>query len=934
VLLIVFAGAFLIKINVFDVYPKAIKESQAKHNVSANHRMQLQEKEGVIVLPKEGVTVLLQENVKNVSIVQDNVQQKSTAINTKKKAKEDYIKLLPKKGKIYFSAFPDFGGTEDVVSKKRITQFENLIGRKIFWAPFSQNWGRGMKYPKKEIDAIYSAGVIPLVRFMPRTTFDENCSDQSFSLEKIIAGNFDVELHKWAQAAKKDGRMILIEFAVEPNGNWFPWSGVCHNNNPKIYRDAYQHIINLFHNDGVHNVTWFFHADINSMPNTSWNKIENYYPGDDYIDWIGVSSYGPQNEAEDYWEDLEDLFQENKENLKNLIHRKPFAIMEFGVTDKNPRGDKAQWIYKAFQFIRSGAVPIRAVNYWHENWEERDNVYALLRVDSSSKSLDAFTEEVHSSIFYPLIKDKEKETRNKNIIFKSGFEKSVLLEQSLPDDGGIWWQEIKGSDEMGYQWPIYIEGEGSLQLIVDFNKDITQYITNVIERVRDKNGDWTHALHQIISRKQREDTQDPYIVYTEGNEVKDLYIKYAMKLPKNTKELLGKDGWMAITEFKTTSDYRLAFYIYEDKSGTLYWYVHGDNVVIDGVPYNEFWYRENYDVSVPLGVWFDIELFWHRSTKNNGRVWWAINGETIVDYHGQTKVHDPINAIMVFTNYASGPMHQWIDDIVVAHTFPCGEGKSCMKNREEEKIQTKIEKKVPCIYNNAYIENGVVDSIATIINKARDCYVLLEPENDTSAEQAISDIKKKGNTVGCYTSIGTVEQWRKDFNDFEPYRANRQWQEWEGEYFLRNINKKVFSLMKKHFDYFARIGCDYVEFDNMDWVDDEHIRDYDLSVNELEAKKYAHDLCEYTHQKGMKCMAKSTNFDDSIFDGLTLESYPDDKNWWAENEVKGTLWHNGLAVIVHYDEQYCDKVHDFYKQKYGEKISFLCAKKDTGKYLH
>jgi polysaccharide deacetylase 2 family uncharacterized protein YibQ len=63
--------------------------------------------------------------------------------------------------------------------------------------------------------------------------YDEYASEMKkikddFSLEKILAGAFDKELRAWAREAKKDGKMILVDFAVEPNGDWFVWSGKYH----------------------------------------------------------------------------------------------------------------------------------------------------------------------------------------------------------------------------------------------------------------------------------------------------------------------------------------------------------------------------------------------------------------------------------------------------------------------------------------------------------------------------------------------------------------------------------------------------------------------------------------------------------------------------------------------------------------------------------
>ena len=42
------------------------------------------------------------------------------------------------------------------------------------------------------------------------------------------------------------------------------------------------------------NILWVFHVNYNDWPNESWNRFENYYPGDDYIDWLAVSIYGAQ----------------------------------------------------------------------------------------------------------------------------------------------------------------------------------------------------------------------------------------------------------------------------------------------------------------------------------------------------------------------------------------------------------------------------------------------------------------------------------------------------------------------------------------------------------------------------------------------------------------------------------------------------------------
>jgi hypothetical protein len=77
----------------------------------------------------------------------------------------------------------------------------------------------------------------------------------------------------------------------------------------------------------------------------------------------------------------------------------------------------------------------------------------------------------------------------------------------------------------------------------------------------------------------------------------------------------------------------------------------------------------------------DVEIFWKRSTKNDGRVWMTINGHTVIDYKGSTKINDPIRVIMLFTNYANKPMDQWIDNIEIWNNYPCAIRKSCHDNK-------------------------------------------------------------------------------------------------------------------------------------------------------------------------------------------------------------------------------------------------------------
>jgi hypothetical protein len=254
-------------------------------------------------------------------------------------------KLIPRTDGIYHSAFPDFGGQENFVSDEKIVAFEDLVGKDIAWAYFSNNWIGGVFFPLDDFEIIHNNGKTPFVRLMARSDFSEDEADETYTMQKIIDGDFDTELNTWfVQAANLD-YPILAEFGTEMNGEWFPWNGKYagagttteygdpnYPDGPERFRDAYRHIIDIANANNADNITWFFHADVHSVPEVDWNSINYYYPGDNYIDWLGFSAYGPYNknaEMEYFSEMIEDVYPK----LTELSPNKPIAVLEFGVSE-------------------------------------------------------------------------------------------------------------------------------------------------------------------------------------------------------------------------------------------------------------------------------------------------------------------------------------------------------------------------------------------------------------------------------------------------------------------------------------------------------------------------------------------------------------------------------------------------------------------------
>ncbi len=312
------------------------------------------------------------------------------------------VKILPPKKGIYFSAYPDLGDAEDDVTVRKIDDFATLAQKKPFWVYFSNNWYNGIAFPKEAVTTIDKNGSVPFIRLMPRSMLYETTSEPILTMKRIAKGDFDSFLKQWAKDAKSYAKPLMVEFGPEVNGDWEPWNGTYTGgakNGPQQFIAAYRHIIQLFRTQGVENITWVYHITIPSSPDTSWNSYAAYYPGNDYIDWIGLSVYGALS-TDDTWQSFTDKLDKAYPQLLKAFPQKPFAVVETGVVENPDKGNKAIWLKRTFTALQNNRYPnIKAISLWHAQWQEANGNEANSRIDSSPEVLDTVRQAVASPFF-------------------------------------------------------------------------------------------------------------------------------------------------------------------------------------------------------------------------------------------------------------------------------------------------------------------------------------------------------------------------------------------------------------------------------------------------------------------------------------------------------------------------------------------------------
>jgi len=283
-------------------------------------------------------------------------------------------------GKLYHGVYPGgISGEEDDLTLKDLESYETTVGKSAAWTYFSHNWYAGRAFPLATVTWIRDSGSVPFIRLMLRNSPEQSNKETRYTLSRIISGRFDRDLRAWCQAARDFSTPIIAEYGTEVNGSWFSWNGRWNGgrNGPQRFKEAYRHIIQICRQEGAYNVIWVFHVNYDDWPETKWNRLENYYPGNEWIDWIAVSVYGAQSPLEDYWDEFSPNMDSVYPRLTALSEDKPIILAEFGVALGNPLGDSVGrqegWADRALSDITGFRWPrLMGFSWWNEAWENDD----------------------------------------------------------------------------------------------------------------------------------------------------------------------------------------------------------------------------------------------------------------------------------------------------------------------------------------------------------------------------------------------------------------------------------------------------------------------------------------------------------------------------------------------------------------------------------
>ncbi|WP_374009320.1 glycoside hydrolase family 26 protein [Leifsonia sp. LS-T14] len=308
-------------------------------------------------------------------------------------ARADLVNPAKRYYGMYTEQAPFNWATFDATSAK-VGVSPNMVG-------YFSGWDENFR--ANAVQRSWQQGRLPLMTWesRPIDAGNDAVNAPAYSLPNIIRGDFDAYLHQYAKDIVATGLPLGIRLDHEMNGIWYPWAETdgqgnsINGNSQGDYVKMWRHVHDIFQQEGANNlVVWVWAPNIvNNLPTShkAPGYLDSLYPGDAYVDWVGLSGYlrPPYKSDNDFSFDY--TFKPSLDTLRSITH-KPIVLAEVGASETD--GHKPAWIASFFEAlakpenddiigfswfnlaVTSYVEGVRATNDW--------------RIDSRADTLSAF----------------------------------------------------------------------------------------------------------------------------------------------------------------------------------------------------------------------------------------------------------------------------------------------------------------------------------------------------------------------------------------------------------------------------------------------------------------------------------------------------------------------------------------------------------------
>ena len=279
------------------------------------------------------------------------------------------VSLAPRHG-VLLGAYVDGVGhwVDDATAEAGVSRFETAIGRRLGIDHHYYGWTDSFPTGLERWDIAH--GRIPMISW------------SGTNLHAILSGGDDAMIRQRAEDVRALGAPVFLRWGWEMNGNWSPDDG-SHNNDPgttdgpEKYVAAWRHIHDIFTAAGATNAVWVWSPNATDVPAARWNHWTRYYPGNAYVDWVGVDGYNwGTTRPWSSWTSFAHLVQPI---YADYAGRKPIMVAETASAEHG--GSKAAWFHSIRKVLPRRFPDIAALVYFEAhkevNWTVHSSAAAL-----------------------------------------------------------------------------------------------------------------------------------------------------------------------------------------------------------------------------------------------------------------------------------------------------------------------------------------------------------------------------------------------------------------------------------------------------------------------------------------------------------------------------------------------------------------------------
>ena len=210
------------------------------------------------------------------------------------------------------------------------------------------NFREAYRHPKQRLVNAYKYGKTVVLSLQTSVM-----TDGSIEIYKILNGEYDLFLTDYAKSVADFGHPVLFRLGNEMNADWCSYSAYSTSKDTTIFTEFYRYIYGIFERAGADaNTIWVWNPNGGSFPDFKWNDELMYYPGDGYVDIVGMTKYNTgtyYSSVGERWKEFNTLYDGLYQRYAN-IYGQPLMITEFACASMG--GNKEKWVSEMFEDIK------------------------------------------------------------------------------------------------------------------------------------------------------------------------------------------------------------------------------------------------------------------------------------------------------------------------------------------------------------------------------------------------------------------------------------------------------------------------------------------------------------------------------------------------------------------------------------------------------